>query len=397
MTQRDQFANAYGFMRNQVHLHNWRNSPWNVWAFCHVPEFIPTAEIRSYSVEPEEPVVGPHRLIEKNVKIAGESEPLIDVLRRTWTDALVVMKSGRFIAEFHAPQFDLQTRHIMFSSSKSITGLLVGLLVGDGLIERDAPVARYVPELERSAFGNASIQHVLDMRTSVAFTEEYGDSLGDFARYRRAGLLDPQMEGTPQETVIEFLASLKKGSNEHGGPFYYCSPNSDVLGLVVERASGERLADFAATRLWRPLGLRQSGSITVDTEGTPRAGGGISMTPRDLARIGEAMRCGGKALGRQVISPEWVADTISGGDMQAWREGNFADWLPGGSYRNQWYQSGNAHQAFFTLGIHGQWLYVDPQSEVVIVKFSSQPNPVDALMKMTNLQLFNEVSNFNFT
>ncbi|GEN60417.1 serine hydrolase domain-containing protein [Acetobacter nitrogenifigens] len=396
MTQPNQFADAYGFMRNQVQLNNWRNSPWNVWAFRHVPEFIPTAEIRSYSVEPEDPAVAPHPLTEKTVTLAGEPELLVDVLRRTWTDALVVMKSGRFIAEFHAPQFDLQTSHILFSSSKSITGLLVGLLVGDGLIDLDTPVATYVPELERSAFGNASIQHVLDMRTSVAFTEEYGDSRGDFARYRRAGLLDPQVEGHPRETVIEFLASLKQGTSEHGGPFHYCSPNSDVLGLVVERASGERLPDFAARRLWRPLGLRQSGSITVDAEGTPRAGGGISMTPRDLARIGEAMRCGGRALGRQVIPSVWVTETISGGDPQAWGKGNFSDWLPGGSYRNQWYQSGNAHRAFFTLGIHGQWLYVDPQSEVVIVKFSSQPNPVDALMKMTNLYLFNEISNFNF-
>lgn len=389
------FESDYGFRRDTVRLDNWRQAPWNVWAFRHVSELIPTARIPASVPAVEDPEADASALLGQTIVTPRGRARIGDLLRESWTDALVVMKAGRFVADYHAPHFTLQSRHIMFSSSKSVTGLLAGTLVGEGLLDPAAPVVHYVPELAPSTFGDASVRHVLDMRTSLSFTEDYGDPRGDFARYRRAGLLDPQLAGEKQETVIGFLASLKKGSGGHGGPFHYCSPNSDVLGLVVERASGERYADLAASRLWGPLSLRQDGLVTVDIEGTARAGGGLSMTPRDLARIGEMMRRGGMVNGRQVVPADWVEDTISGGDLQAWRTGSFANWLPKGSYCNQWYQTGNASGAFFALGIHGQWLYVDPHAETVIVKFSSQPHPVDNDAKLLNLSLFEAVSAFS--
>lgn len=385
------FEKEYGFPRDSVRLDNWRNAPWNVWAFRHISELIPTARIPASSPGTEEKI-DPTALISEKVTIAGESLAIRDILTQTWTDALVVMKSGRFAADYHAANFTMQSRHIMFSSSKSVTGVLAGILKGEGLLDPQAPVSHYVPELTASAFGDATVRHVLDMRTSLSFTEDYGDPRGEFARYRRAGLLDPQLPGEKQETLIEFLASLKKGTGAHGGPFHYCSPNSDVLGLVVERAAGERFAALAASRLWQPLELRADGIVTVDIEGSARAGGGLSMTPRDLARIGEMMRTGGRTGERQVVPADWVADTIHGGDAAAWRNGSFAEWLPSGSYRNQWYQTGNASRAFFALGIHGQWLYVDPAAEMVIVKFSSQPFPIENEAKSLHLALFEIIS-----
>lgn len=385
------FEKEYGFPRDSVRLDNWRNAPWNVWAFRHISELIPTARIPASSPGTEEKI-DPTALISEKVTIAGESLAIRDILTQTWTDALVVMKSGRFAADYHAANFTMQSRHIMFSSSKSVTGVLAGILKGEGLLDPQAPVSHYVPELTASAFGDATVRHVLDMRTSLSFTEDYGDPRGEFARYRRAGLLDPQLPGEKQETLIEFLASLKKGTGAHGGPFHYCSPNSDVLGLVVERAAGERFAALAASRLWQPLELRADGIVTVDIEGSARAGGGLSMTPRDLARIGEMMRTGGRTGERQVVPADWVADTIRGGDAAAWRNGSFAEWLPSGSYRNQWYQTGNASRAFFALGIHGQWLYVDPAAEMVIVKFSSQPFPIKNEAKSLHLALFEIIS-----
>lgn len=385
------FEKEYGFPRDSVRLDNWRNAPWNVWAFRHISELIPTARIPASSPGTEEKI-DPTALISEKVTIAGESLAIRDILTQTWTDALVVMKSGRFAADYHAANFTMQSRHIMFSSSKSVTGVLAGILKGEGLLDPQAPVSHYVPELTASAFGDATVRHVLDMRTSLSFTEDYGDPRGEFARYRRAGLLDPQLPGEKQETLIEFLASLKKGTGAHGGPFHYCSPNSDVLGLVVERAAGERFAALSASRLWQPLELRADGIVTVDIEGSARAGGGLSMTPRDLARIGEMMRTGGRTGERLVVPADWVADTIHGGDAAAWRNGSFAEWLPSGSYRNQWYQTGNASRAFFALGIHGQWLYVDPAAEMVIVKFSSQPFPIKNEAKSLHLALFEIIS-----
>ena len=116
------------------------------------------------------------------------------------------------------------------------------------------------------------------------------------------------------------------------------------------------------------------------------------MTVRDFARFGDLIRCGGEINGRQIVPSDWVRDTTAGGDREAWINGNFASWLPHGSYRNQWYQSGNADGAFFALGIHGQWLFINPRAEVIIAKFSSQPNPVMDTMKHMNIALLEAIA-----
>ena len=118
-------------------------------------------------------------------------------------------------------------------------------------------------------------------------------------------------------------------------------------------------------------------SIAVDREGTARAAGGISITARDLARVGEMMRQGGMGAAGRVVSEAWVRDTLTGGDKAAWKAGDMAHLFADGAYRNKWYATGHDSGAFCGIGIHGQWLYVDPEREVVIVKMSSQALPVD--------------------
>ena len=164
----------------------------------------------------------------------------------------------------------------------------------------------------------------------------------------------------------------------HGQTFRYRSPNSDLLGLLLERASGQRFTDLMREKLWLPLGAVSEASIDVDMEGTARTAGGISVTPRDLARIGEMMRQGGTANGRRIVPEAWVRDTTStGGSAEAWQRGAMLPLFPKGRYRNKWYQTGMTSGAYCGIGIHGQWLYVDPSTEVVIAKMSSQPEPVD--------------------
>lgn len=386
------FETAYGFARSDVRLSNWRQAPWNVWAFRHVCELIPTARIAATPGLTEDPVVDPGNLLRLPLSVGGDGITIADGLHRTFTDALVVMKSGRIIADYHAPNFTLQSRHILFSSSKSVTAVIAGIVYSDGLIDLDAPVPHYVPELGSSAYADARIRDVLDMRVSLDFSETYQDPRGDFARYRRAGLLEPAVPGDTPDSLITFLASLQKGTGDHGGPFHYCSPNSDVLGLVIERATGQRFNDIVATRLWQPIGARQDAYITVDATGLARTGGGFCMTPRDFARIGEVMRLGGTVNGHQILSSHWVEDTIAHGSTEAWRAGPGVAWLPEGRYSNKWYQTGNANGAFFTLGIHGQMLYVDPVAELTVAKFSSQPVPVDNDLKRLNLALFDALA-----
>ncbi|RWO61256.1 serine hydrolase [Mesorhizobium sp.] len=389
MTGKTAFETRYGFARNQVLLGNWRESPFSRWSFQNVGELVPSARVAAASSSSEAPAQDLDGLLGEKVALAGGAETVAAFLTRSDTDALTIMKAGKFVGDWFAPHMEFGARHIIFSISKSLTAILAGILEGEGVFDPQAPVTRYLPEAAGSAYGDASVRHVLDMSVSLDFEEAYLDPESAFARYRRATLWNPG----GMESLADFILTLQRLGEPHGRTFRYRSPNSDLLGILIERASGQRFAELMHEKLWLPLGAMSEASVTVDLAGTARTAGGISVTPRDLARIGEMMRQGGIANGRRIVPEAWVRDTVStGGDAEAWQRGTMAFLFPKGRYRNKWYQTGAASGAFCGIGIHGQWLYVDPKAEVVIAKMSSQPEPVDEPLDLDMIAFFEALS-----
>lgn len=375
MTGKTAFEARYSFRRNQVLLANWRENPFSRWSFQNLRELVPSACVAAGSGSGEPAVQDISGLLGERVKVAGVPETVAEFLVRSSTDALTVTKGGKIVGDWFAPHMDFGARHIIFSISKSLTAIIAGILEGEGVFDPEAPVTAYIPEAAGSAYGDASARHVLDMSVSLDFEEAYLDPESAFARYRRATLWNP---GGGTESLREFILTLQRLAEPHGQTFRYRSPNSDLLGLLLERASGQRFTDLMREKLWLPLGAVSEASVSVDMEGTARTAGGISVTPRDLARVGEMMRQGGMANGRRIVPEAWVRDTVAtGGNAEAWQRGTMLPLFPNGRYRNKWYQTGAAGGAYCGIGIHGQWLYVDPGSEVVIAKMSSQPEPVD--------------------
>jgi CubicO group peptidase (beta-lactamase class C family) len=389
MASQTEFEQRYGFRRNEATLANWRLAPYSKWSFQNAGEFVPSAGIACADCAVESPAVDPGTLLAQPVAIEGRQETVADFLQRSDTDAFVVMKRGEFVGDYFAPHMDHAAAHIVFSISKSLTAILAGSLEAEGLLDPAAPVTRYIPEAEGSAYGDAAVQHLLDMTVSLDFDETYLDPDSAFGRYRRAMLWNP---GSGQETLLPFILTIQKGLHPHGGPFRYRSPNSDLLGVILERASGRRYAELMRERLWLPLGAKRPASVTVDGEGTARAAGGVSVSPRDLARVGEMMRLRGVVNGRRIVPESWIRDTLTVGSEAAWKTGDFAHLVENGRYRNKWYQTGFDSGAFFAIGIHGQWLYVDPSTEVVMVKMSSQPEPVDDPLDRQCVAFFQAVS-----
>jgi CubicO group peptidase (beta-lactamase class C family) len=390
MTGKTAFETRHGFARNQVLLGNWRESPFSRWSFQNVGELVPSACVAAVPGSGEIPVQDFGGLLGEKIALAGGAETVAAFLTRSDTDALTIMKGGKFVGDWFAPHMEFGARHIIFSISKSLTAILAGILEGEGVFDPQAPVTRYLPESAGSAYGDASVRHVLDMSVSLDFEEAYLDPESAFARYRRATLWNP---GGGTESLADFILTLQRLDEPHGRTFRYRSPNSDLLGILIERASGQRFAELMHEKLWLPLGAMSEASVTVDLAGTVRTAGGISVTPRDLARIGEMMRQGGIANGRRIVPEAWVRDTVStGGDAEAWQRGTMAFLFPQGRYRNKWYQIGAASGAFCGIGIHGQWLYVDPKAEVVIAKMSSQPEPVDEPLDVDMVAFFEALS-----
>lgn len=366
---------------HQVTLENWRVEPFNRWAFSHVSEVVPSAII-AHNPDAVSPLAGaPANFDEIIYRCSdGRSGTVAGMLAETYTDGFLILHKGRIAAEKYAGALNRTRPHIIFSVSKSVTGSLAGTLVARGELDPDAPVTRYLPEVKNSAYGDATVRHVLDMTVAIDFAEEYLNPESDFMRYRRVTGWNPPRPGEETGDLRSFLAGLKRAKGDHGHAFHYVSVNSDLLGWILERASGRPMADLLSERIWAPLGAEMPAYITVDRLGAPRNAGGISASLRDLARFGEMMRLYGRANGKPIIPAEWIDDILRKGDKSAWARGDMEHFNPGGSYRSKWYILDDAREQFCAVGIHGQWIFVDRRSESVIIKVSSQPLPVDEAM-----------------
>lgn len=371
---------------NPANLSNWRTAPFNRWSFTHVDELIPAANIAHGRAAPlpkgEALDLGKLRLATGTVAT---------LLEESATDGFLVAHQGRIVAELY-PNMAAETRHIMFSVSKSVTGTLTGILVAEGKLDPDAPVLDYLPEVKHSAWRDARVRHVLDMTVDMDFVEDYLDTRSDFARYRVSTGWNPPNPDLGSEGLHAFLATVKPAQSRHGETFYYASPSSDLLGWLLERVSGQPFAQLLSEKIWQPMGAEADAFITVEAKGGARTAGGINTTLRDLARFGELMRNDGMANGRQVVPAAWVKDIRDGGSREAWSRGAMTHLFPHGSYRAKWYKANDADGSFHAIGIHGQWIYVNPRAGVTAVKFSSQPDPVNDALDLRTLEAFARVA-----
>ena len=370
---------------NQVTLANWRTEPFNKWAFHHVREIVASAEIAN---DPD--TVAPLAETLEDLSgltitdDAGKTLDLAAFIAATDTDGLVILKSGRIIHESYANGMTAASPHILMSVSKSMLGLLFGILVQHGVLDPDRLVTDIIPEVADTAYSGATLRHLLDMRAGIDFNEDYLATSGTIVQYRKATNWNPLELGETPDDLRSFYANLTERDGPHGRGFHYVSPNTDLLGWVIERAAGARFADLLRDLLWQPMGASRSAYITVDRFGAPRVAGGMCATVRDLALVGELLVQDGARDGKQIVPAAWIADIASNGDAAAWKVGSFAPYFPGINidYRSKWYierpTSASEGPILFGVGVHGQNLFVDAKRALVIAKVSSQAQPLDA-------------------
>lgn len=370
---------------SQVTLANWRNAPFNRWAFHHVSELVPSAPIWN---DPERvvPFEAPATRHLPDFEFEGSNVAADSFLKDTFTDGLVVSQHGKLIYETYASGMTARDPHILMSVSKSMLGLLAGILVDRGVLDLEKPVEHYLPELSASGFAGATLRQLLDMRTGVTFDEDYQATSGKIIDYRKATNWNPLEPGEAASDLRTFLTQLTEADAPHGGRFDYKSPCTDLLGWVIERASGQRYADLFSQHIWSPLGAERPAMITVDLLGAPRVAGGMSVTTRDLARIGQMIAEGGSGI----VPSSWINDIETAGDPDAWDNGSFAGYFPGipMHYRSKWYVLRGESPVLFCLGIHGQNLFVDRKSGLVMAKQSSAPDALDTRSEMMAIKMF---------
>lgn len=374
--------------RTQVTLANWRTAPFNRWAFHHVREIVPSAEISNAPGDVWDLPIGDTDAL-TGVTVNTDDGRRLDLngfLAETDTDGIVVLKDGHVVLERYAHGNSPHTPHILMSVSKSLLGLLAGILEDAGILDLERPVTDIVPEVADTAYRGATLRHLLDMRAGVAFDEDYLATSGPIIDYRRATNWNPVEPGASPVDLRSFFSTLTAADGAHGRAFHYVSPNTDLLGWVIERAAGRRYADLMAQYLWQPMGAERAGYITVDRLGAPRAAGGICVTVRDLARVGRMLAAGGARDGRSIVPASWLHDIATAGDPDAWQAGAFVGLFPDWDmhYRAKWYVHRAPAPMLFGVGVHGQNLFIDAEAGLIVAKCSSQALPLDErLIRLT--------------
>jgi CubicO group peptidase (beta-lactamase class C family) len=364
------------------------------WTFSHWREFWPTIAV-ARGTRPASPLnVEPRDDLDAVTFIPlGRTSPMTwaESLAANYTDGIVVLHRGRIVYERFFGALTPQRQHVAFSVTKSFFGTLGAALVADGALNREAKVSTYIPELATSGFGDATVGQVLDMTTAIDFTENYTtDAPPTMQAYSRAtGFASRSRNGTPR-SIYSFLATVAK-QGTHGDAFTYRTPNTDVVGWLIARATGKSPTIVLSERVWSRLGAEDDGFLVVDDDGTPQVGLSLNVRLRDLARFGELMRQGGQLDGQQIIASSVIDDIRRGGNREAFAKASYPT-LPGWSYRNQWWVSHNDHGAFMARGIHGQAIYIDPKAEMVIARFASHPLAGNVNLDPTSLPAYHAIA-----
>ncbi|MDA8962068.1 beta-lactamase family protein, partial [Congregibacter sp.] len=314
----------------------------------------------------------------------GSTSTVDQMLNDSFTDSFIVVKSGAIVEERYYNGMHADSLHLLNSVTKSFVGALMGVVVERGAVDVDALLSNYLPEMSSSAWEGTTVRHLLDMTAGASYAEDYTDLQTDFWKESSVvGWKPPFPDGETASTLLEYAAKREGKDQTDGKPFHYKTLTTNVLGLLISRVLGEDLGDILNRELWSKLKTRNDANVVVDPAGNLYMGAGMSASTRDLACFGMMIVNGGRLGGVQVAPESWIEDTIRGEENS---HANFlaSDYAEMGldHYRNQFWVKDAKKGVLLALGIHGQIIYMDCSSGLVIVKLSTQPDAVDLAVFM---------------
>lgn len=346
------------------------------WAFHHMRELLPSRQIGRGPGAAVPLPVGPDRRTEiDNLRFTGPDGATLtfaEYLTASYADATLIMKDGEVIYQVYHEGMPEQNPHMMWSMTKSFAGLLTTQLIEEGVLDPQAQITDYVPELLGSGWQHATLQQLLNMTADIDYSEVYADAESDVIKYALAAGMLPAPAGFDGHRDLYGYLPTVGAAGPHGDGFIYRTVHTEVLGWLLRKATGKHLAELISERIWSKLGTEHDAYLLLDRHGTEWAGAGMNASLRDLARFGEMMRLEGRFNDQQVVSAGVVKSIRKGADREAFKASG-RDFQPGYSYRNQWWISHNADGAYEALGVHGQMIHVNPAVGLVVVRLSSHP------------------------
>ena len=295
--------------------------------------------------------------------VNGQTYDLFDVLSMNRVSGLLIIHRGEIVFEKYLLGNDQHTRWMSMSVVKSITASLIGAAIQDGHINSiDDLIVNYLPRFKGTAYDGVTVKHLLQMSSGVAWNETYTDPTSD-----RRRMLEAQLSQQP-DAVLNLMALLPRAATP-GTVWNYSTGETQVAGALVRAATGKPVADYLSEKIWSTLGMQADANWWLQSaNGLEVGGSGLSATLRDYARLGLF----------------WLNDGVINTDGKPQRvlpEG----WMKAASSRQQiggktvdygymlWPMHGNSYAA---EGIFGQYLFVDPDTQLVVAMWSAQSKPL---------------------
>jgi CubicO group peptidase (beta-lactamase class C family) len=301
----------------------------------------------------------------------GHNRSLEAFLQRTGTVAFLVIRHDTLLYEQYFKGYEAASVVPSFSVAKSFVATLVGMAIADGAIGSvQDPIRRYVPELDSARFQHITLEHLLNMRSGLAFREsDYWNPFGDATQlyYGRH--------------LLQYVRRLRvrRPPNQR---FTYQSINTELLGLAVARATGRPLAQYLQEKIWQPLGMEFAASWSLDRPGgTEKAFCCLNARARDFAKLGRLYLRHGEWQGQQLVPRRWIE--LAATDSAERAKNNFRysyHWRHRVDYRPVTPPETATDKRgvpvpipdFFAEGILGQFVYVYPGSDFIVVRLGKR-------------------------
>jgi len=292
----------------------------------------------------------------------GEQLNLIEGLDHFHTDGLIILHDGKMLFEKYWNGNTKDSKHIAFSVSKSYLSALFGIAIEEGLIKSiDDSVSIYLDDFEGTGYEDVKIKNLLQMSSGIEFNEDYADPNSDINRFARA---------TAKGSSFRDFAKTLKNGKKQGTYNHYVSLDTQVLGMILESVTDMPLREYLYKRIWSKIGTESDAYYIADKTGTDMALGGLNATLRDFSKFGQLYLNEGSWDGEQIVPKSWVLKSHTpdaphlmpnAGDLSS------SEW----GYGYQWWIPGDPLTDYTAHGIFNQFIYVDPVSNVVIAKTSS--------------------------
>lgn len=301
----------------------------------------------------------------------GTAVSLEDFLDLTNTKAFLVVHDDRLVMERYFDGARQDTLFPSYSLSKSVMSSLVGIASAKNLLSTDDEIGKYVPSASISdQYRRIKVDDLLNMRSGIDVEENYFSIWAPIVKM----YLTTDLDG--------FIGNLQGFRFEPGSRFEYRSVDSQILGRVLREVTGVSVSTYLDKELWEPLGAEYAASWSVDSSrhGIEKAFCCFNAAARDFAKFGSLYLHRGNSDGRQLLNADWVARQSSPSGIDTQRSLGYSN--------NWWIPLNNKEDGdFVAIGIHGQYIYVNPKKKTVIVKLSEHEVEEDVLLTLATFQL----------